>query len=340
MKATRTGRASGRRGFTLVELLVVIAIIAILAALLIPAVQKAREAAARATCFNNMKQMGLALHNYLDRNKHFPSSGEGVNAAGNDTAFDLQSTFTQILPFIEGQDIADRFDMNVPYNGSSTNIAAAQTVIPTYLCPSNPARPASGRDSLGYAYCDYMPVAYTDINIINVAVGQDVRLPKGSQRSPGALRIGGSTPGDITDGLSKTIAMLEDVGRSETFNTQKYVDPAGVDLLPAGSTFRNAWRWAEPDTGNGVSSYPGAKYGDANLRIVNNFAAPYGGPAACPWTTNNCGVNDEPFGFHGGGVNAVFMDGHVSFIRENISPIVMRYLLTPTEGIPPASADY
>ena len=72
------------------------------------------------------------------------------------------------------------------------------------------------------------------------------------------------TVGDITDGLSKTIAIMEDVGRSETYFTPKYTDPAGVDLLPAGTTFRNAWRWAEPDSGNGVSGPPGAKYGDAN----------------------------------------------------------------------------
>ncbi len=332
-------RRQGRKGFTLIEMLVVIAIISILAALLIPAVQKAREAAARTQCANNLKQMGIALHSYLDRNARFPTSGEGVNAAGTGTAFDLQSTFTHILPFVEGSDLYDRYDMSRPYNGSPGNIAVAQQVIPTYLCPSNPVRPANGRDSLGYGYCDYMPIAYCDINIIDTSVGKDVRLPAGSLRSTGGLKLGGSTPGEISDGLSKTIAIMEDVGRSETYYTQKYPDPTGVDLLPAGSTFRNAWRWAEPDTGNGVSGPPGAKYGDPGLRVVNNNPLPFGGPASCPWTTNNCGVNDEPFSFHGGGCNAVFMDGHVSFIRDAISPIALRYLLTPNEGIPPIT-DY
>jgi prepilin-type processing-associated H-X9-DG protein len=218
-------------------------------------------------------------------------------------------------------------------------VAVAKTVIPTYLCPSNPARPASGVDSLGYAYTDYMPIAYTDINIADTSVGQTVRSPSGTKRSTGGLKIGGASVGDISDGLSSTIALMEDVGRSETFNTQKYVDPAGVDLLPAGSTFRNAWRWAEPDSGNGVSGWPGAKYGDPGLKVVNQSAQPFGGSAGCPWTTNNCGPNDEPFSFHGGGVNTLFMDGHVSFVRDTISPPALRYLMTPNEGISPIT-DY
>lgn len=338
MMKARAGQRGGRAGFSLVELLVVIAIIAVLVALLIPAVQKVREAAARTQCTNNMKQMGLALHSFNDRNGKFPTSGECVDAAGTGTGFDLQSTFTLILPYIEAGDIYDRYDINMPYNGSAVNIAVAQTVIPTYLCPTNPARPSSGRDSLGYGYTDYMPVAYTDINIVDVSVGQSVRLPSGSTRSPGGLRMGGCTAGDITDGLSKTIAIMESVGRSETFNTQKYPDPAGFDLLPKGSTFRNAWRWAEPDSGNGVSGPPGAKYGDANLRIINNTPQPFGGTPARPWTTNNCGPNDEPFSFHGGGCNVVFMDGHVSFIRETITPWALRHLITPNEGIPPTES--
>jgi prepilin-type N-terminal cleavage/methylation domain-containing protein/prepilin-type processing-associated H-X9-DG protein len=335
MNLSRTGRPIGRQGFTLIELLVVIAIISVLAALLIPAVQKAREAAARSQCANNLRQMGIALHNHLDRYGRFPTSGEGVNIAGTGTAFDLQSMFTLILPFVEGGDIYDRYDLSTPYNGSPGNIAVAQTVVPTYLCPTNPIRPASGRDSLGYAYCDYMPIAYCDINIIDTSVGMLVRLPPGSVRSPGGLRLGGCTAGDITDGLSKTIAIMEDVGRSETYYTQKYDDPVGVDLLPPGSTKRNAWRWAEPDTANGVSGPPGAKYGDPGLRVVNNNPLPFGGPPTCLWTVNNCGVNDEAFSFHGGGCNSLFMDGHVSFTRDSISPPALRYLCTPNEGIPP-----
>ena len=338
MRHLRVCQRTGRRGFTLIELLVVIAIIGVLLALLIPAVQKAREAAARSQCTNNLKQMGLGLHNFLDQNKVFPTSGEGVNAAGTGTAFDLHSTFTYLLPYLEHDDVYKAMDLRFAYN-DPVNQAAAKTVIPEYLCPSNPARPKDGRDAYGYGYCDYMPVAYTDINP-DPTPGNLVRLPAGSIRSPGALQLGGTTPGDIIDGLSKTIAIMEDVGRSETFNTQKYPDPTGNELLPAGSTFRNAWRWAEPDTGNGVSGPPGARYGDVGLTIINNSSTPYGGPSGCPWTVNNCGVNDEPFSFHGHGCNTLFMDGHVTWLKDTINPLALRRLCTPREQLPPLDADY
>ena len=232
----RAARGRGRAAFTLVELLVVIAIIAILVALLIPAVQKVRESAARAQCFNNMKQMGLAMHAYYDRNGAFPTSGEGngVGAFLGQTDFDRQSFFTMILPFIEGGDIYGQYDLNYCYNDTTnapTNKVVAQTVIPTYLCPSNPIRPASGQDSLGYGYTDYMPLSYTDIDpatalnnpttaIRNKALRAntgliiaDAATSLGQNKvNPGNnFKKGGQTVGGITDGLSKTICMMEDV---------------------------------------------------------------------------------------------------------------------------------
>ncbi|HEV3263428.1 MAG TPA: DUF1559 domain-containing protein [Gemmataceae bacterium] len=357
-----------RRGFTLVELLVVIAIIAVLVGLLLPAIQKAREAAARNTCVNNMKQMGVALHMYADQhNGSFPTSGEGILPGSYGigqtipTQFDLQSTFTHMLPYLEHGDIYDAYDLTKPYNASIENITVAKTVVPTYLCPSNPVRPRSGVDSLGYAYCDYMPISYVDINGAGTGPTRDNTYPN---KTSGALQLGGTTITSIRDGLSSTIVMAEDVGRSETFYTQKYVDPTanpnspfyvgptGVDLLPAGTKYRNAWRWAEPDTANGVSGPPGtithpsggttlggggpqnAQWGDAGLRFINNTKTPYGGPSYCPWTENNCGVNDEIFSFHGTGANTLFGDGHVSFLSEDIDGIVLRRLSTPNEQLP------
>jgi prepilin-type N-terminal cleavage/methylation domain-containing protein/prepilin-type processing-associated H-X9-DG protein len=432
-----------RSGFTLIELLVVIAIIGILIALLLPAVQKAREAAARLQCTNNLKQMGLAMHGYNDANKAFPTSGEsvdttnwGTSVGGNTsgaTVFANLSFFTTILPFIEQADIYAEFNTNSAYNDSTAygtlavtgqTVGSGQTVvnsparnaIPTFLCPTNPLRPSSGLDAYGYGYTDYMPVSYIDINPAYTATFAfttaadtgggapgtqnamgNTRVKAGQadpitftnfsgnvttvpSRVQGALRtnpnpakgtytanaptlVGNqyttSKVGDITDGLSKTIAVMEDVGRSETYYTAKYGDPLATDIITGtgydtSKAFRNPWRWAESDSGNGASgpsstkehaaTAPGA-YGDAygtdiaqftdgSLKFINNSSAPFGGPTYCPWVYNNCGVNDEPFSFHGNGVNALFMDGHVTFIKDNIDGITYRRLLTPAEQLP------
>jgi prepilin-type N-terminal cleavage/methylation domain-containing protein/prepilin-type processing-associated H-X9-DG protein len=374
-----------RKGFTLIELLVVIAIIAIIVALLLPAIQKAREAAARMQCSNNMKQMGIALHSYQDTNKCFPSSGEVLQQDGtaNDgTGFNLHSTFTLLLPYIEAKDTYDLFgDLNLPYT-SAVNQAGAKTKINTYLCPTNPVRPANGLDAEGYGYCDYMTIAYTDIN--DSGTGNVRKASGANTRDPGALSVknrvgfleytttagspkalastparvsaptwtnattteltrkarGGEGPnsGEVVDGLSNTIFIAEDVGRSEQFKTEGYVDVVGVAPYnsaaswTAATTNRIGYRWAEPDTGNGVSGPPGANYSNVGLKMINNNSKVFGGGTACPWTTNNCGPNDEIFSFHNAGANCLMGDGSVRFIREDIDPVQLRYLITPTEG--------
>ncbi len=367
-----------RKGFTLIELLVVIAIIAIIVALLLPAIQKAREAAARMQCSNNMKQMGIALHTYHDTNKCFPSAGEVVAADGttNDAAtFTLHSTFTLLLPYLEAKDVYDQFgDLNKPYTDAG-NAGAARNKINTFLCPTNPVRPSSGVDALGFGYTDYMPIGYTDINPSGTG---PVRLPSGPNvRSAGALTLknnrssffvyatagtftsadlstpfvnpitndltrrarGGEGPnqGEIVDGLSNTMFFTEDVGRSETFNTVKYDDVQVTGPAPgtwtAATTKRVGYRWAEGDSANGVSGPPGATYGTPNLKVINNNSKVFGGGTPCPWGTNNCGPNDEVFSFHNQGANCLFGDGSVKFIREDIDPVQMRYLITPTEGL-------
>ncbi len=373
---------SNRRGFTLIELLVVIAIIAIIVALLLPAIQKAREAAARMTCSNNLKQMGIAMHTYHDSNKCFPSSGEHLNQdpagiANDSTGFSLHSTFTLLLPYLEAKDTLDLFgDLNKPYT-DAVNVAGAQTKINAFLCPTNPVRPASGVDTAGFGYTDYMPVAYTDINTTGAGL---VRLANGpGVRQPGALSMknrqsflnyasagtftsanlttpyvnpttsdltrrarGGEGPnaGEVVDGLSNTIFIMEDVGRSEQFGTKKYEDvtvsgPAPGVWVGAGATnFRYGYRWADPDSANGVSGAPAATYGTPNLKVINNTSKVFGGTAAtCLWTVNNCGPNDEPYSFHNAGCNVLFGDGSVRFIRDDIDPVQLRNLLTPTEGI-------
>src|SRR5216684_8425550 len=132
-KCVRTQRPA----FTLIELLVVIAIIAILIGLLLPAVQKIREAAARMQCSNNLKQMGLALHNYESAYQAFPTGGEGTdfaNAPAGPSVFDFHSTFTLLLPYIEQDNIYKLMNLGYRYNDPAWpgNQAAAQNVIKIY----------------------------------------------------------------------------------------------------------------------------------------------------------------------------------------------------------------
>jgi prepilin-type processing-associated H-X9-DG protein len=93
---------------------------------------------------------------------------------------------------------------------------------------------------------------------------------------------------------------------------------------------RNNYRWAEPDVSNGVSGPHQAA--DSKVAKINNNASPVGGPTTCPWSLNNCGPNDEPFAYHSGGVNAVFGDGHVQFVNDKITAVVLRSICTPEGG--------
>jgi prepilin-type N-terminal cleavage/methylation domain-containing protein/prepilin-type processing-associated H-X9-DG protein len=355
-------RPQWRHGFTLIELLVVIAIIGVLIALLLPAVQKVREAANRTQCANNLHQIGIALHNYEETNGMFPTGGEGtmlLDSGGAISGFDTHSTWTMLLPYIEQDDVYKMFDLSLPYNIGSrpNNQRAAKTQIKTYLCPSYYNRQP---DPFGYGQSDYMPTVYTDIHPVDGYRDPATLTTRGS-RVDGALHLGGTRLADITDGLSNTLAAAEDVGRQhETYlypnglgMLSKYVedyrtiaDPPPEGINPSGHRAIN--RWAEPDQGNGVSGPPtsGTHEVPRSLHpVINNSKDPWGGPLepldiACPWSANNCGPNDEIFSYHGGGALAVFCDGHVAFLSEGIRPQIMQRLVAIADGLPVSEADY
>ncbi len=300
-----------RKGFTLIELLVVIAIIAILIGLLLPAVQKVREAAARMSCSNNLKQLGLAIHNYESAYSKLPTSGEGNNATKTATDFDTESFYTVILPYIEQGNVYNLMDHSQDCYATTANQNAAKTKIKTFLCPSNPI---NAPDPDGYAGADYMTISYCNINLDGT---------QGGARVDGFMKLnknGNSRIADCTDGTSNTIALVEDAGKDGTLAST---------YAPAHRTYV----WADPDIGNGVSGPP-----TGVIRPINNNNTPKGG-TACPWSTNNCGPKDEAFGYHTGGVMAVFGDGSVRFLRDSITMSQMRLLCDPADGQPSPNID-
>ena len=362
----------GKKAFTLIELLVVIAIIAVLIGLLLPAVQKVRDAAGRLSCANNLKQLGLAMMNFESTYGCLPTSGEGMGpgtaAAPGVTCFDGQSLFTPLLPFNEQGAAAKQINSNVLHYTDDANQAPYKAVIKSLVCPSNPTALVSGVDAAGYGTTDYMPVAYSDIDPTNGGrANTSLAYKKAAMLTlTGSIISGGTTivPGvvgsvtyaklnggrkitGITDGGSNTIGLFEDVGRGNaTWGTEQ-----GKAVYAYNGANRYIARWAEPDGSNGVSgpskddlgaTNTGTATGTAGLTIakfINQNAYPTGGPATCAWTNNNCGPNDEPFSFHSGVVGSVFGDGHVAFISDKVGFATLKALITADAGDQPGT-DY
>ena len=346
-------------GFTLIELLVVIAIIAVLIALLLPAVQAAREAARRMQCTNNLKQIGLALHNYESSNGAFPPACKYYNASTGlvqfgDTGW---STLARLLSFIEGNTIYNTLNFNYEYNDlGGGNLTGCSAVINTFLCPSA-VRIGTGRDAVnaanspeeanlnvGYGYFDYAPVIYTDINVINGAA----TLPTPASPQPavpyrnkalaaiGMLKNGKTAISEITDGTSNTIALIECAGRDERFVSQ-YADgyaannAIGYPFPQRGSGVSTAgphrfWRWADPGNAFGVSGQPN---NPASIQYVRETTA---WPSTSLSAGQQGGANEEPFAFHPGGVNALFGDGSVRFVKSTINLAAFRFIITLNGG--------
>ncbi len=349
-KLLNSRKAAASRGFTLIELLVVIAIIAVLIALLLPAVQQAREAARRTQCKNNMKQMGLAIHNYESTYNKFPSSGESTDESNGGAAttarkFFPVNLFTAVLPYYDQAAIYNKWDFSYHYTFGG-NAALAKNVIPGLLCPSNGVTKA---DQLGYGRTDYMPVAYVDVDQNGNRGGSAAYVSNVKGWDIAGMLGFCNKIGDTTDGLSNTICIIEDSARltdsGGSYDISSATAPLGggqkydsTQLAAAknqtpyvpGGVFGIPGRWADPDSGSGISGPPSPAAGPKAL--INQNKVPVGGPASCLWSLNNCGPNDEPFSLHTGGVHALLGDGSVRFLSENLDGNTLRRLANPKDG--------
>lgn len=315
-----------RRGFTLIELLVVIAIIAVLVALLLPAVQQAREAARRSSCKNNMKQIGLAFHNYHDALKVFPMSvswGDAPNWRVSILPYIDQANLYNSLPGIKtGAGFYSHSPGAAPTIGyGSGNDAIRGLVVNTYSCPSNPQPPYTGA-TLGWygQQIDYVAVmgTYPDplgrntapnsvcaTAGVNVCVVTDIPCVQGMMPpyTSKSLR-------DCTDGSTNTILVAEQSG---LVNGSRL----SANYLGGWFSYANASKGTWNAGSDLTAITPGCYYpgGITTVRYTpNSFkkSAP-AGPASSQASSSTV-INS----FHTGGVHVVLGDGSVRFVSDNV----------------------
>jgi prepilin-type N-terminal cleavage/methylation domain-containing protein/prepilin-type processing-associated H-X9-DG protein len=284
-----THRQFARAAFTLVELLVVMAIIGILISLLLPAVQQLRAAAARAQCMNNLKQVGLALHNYHDAYKHLPP-GYGATMPYVDGATDTAPGWgwaAFILPQLEQSNLYRQLNFTQPVQNSPS----IQTLVPIYLCPSDivPQGPFPLTDGLGNTICMAAPTSYS------ACCGNDASDTTAPTGNGVFYRNSQTRLTDITDGTSETILIGE--------RAWSKANGIWAGAVPGGVIRRGQYNPCQPVV-------PGAWYPAATLVLshahMNNALFDSDGSA---------GMDD--FGsMHFGGSNFLFADGSVHFLRS------------------------
>jgi prepilin-type N-terminal cleavage/methylation domain-containing protein/prepilin-type processing-associated H-X9-DG protein len=316
-----SGRA--RRGFTLIELLVVIAIIAILIGLLVPAVQKVRDSAARAQCQNNLKQIGLALHSYHDTYKHFPS-----NRRPSATNTIRQSWITYLLPYFEQRNILAIYDPTVNWSAPA-NAPAVNTRIAILECPSspNPERLdyVPENPAVSVAACtDYANVYGVDPRLASLGLVSQVGvgiLPNNTKP-----RIA-----DVRDGTSNTILVTESAGRPARYQNGQQVGTPPSTRVNGGGWCRPASSiWLSGSSPDGQSIPGPCGINCTNGQGVTSYPDPYYGVDG----------TGQIYGFHDGGVNTVFGDGSVRFLPSSLDINTLAALVTRAGGEPVSAGDF
>jgi prepilin-type N-terminal cleavage/methylation domain-containing protein/prepilin-type processing-associated H-X9-DG protein len=327
---TRPRQSVRPAGFTLIELLVVIAIIAILIGLLLPAVQKVRESAARMSCQNNLKQIALALHGYHDVNQTFPWGHQ-------DSTFYSLPWAVYILPYLEQSSLFSKFDTTKNFNDPVNQGPQAQTRVAVYCCPSSP--------SDGKVWTD----TWTAPNEIGVNLSWTVSASdyvctggvQGGYRGKFYSSYPGDTNGVMQDNKPFSIAMITD-GTSNTVMVGE--NGGGPDLWVRGKLLATAPNYAGAPAGfGGVEGHAWADTMNGEVWSGNGFdfatglddsQRGLGNPNTCILNCNNSGANHGGwYSFHTGIVNFAFADGSVRAISDKTSGKIIMELITAAGGV-------
>jgi len=296
MRTRRPRPADRPRGFTLIELLVVIAIIAVLIGLLLPAVQKVREAAARMSCQNNLKQIALACVNYEVAFQKFPPS--------NTTSPPWHGWAALVLPQLEQENVRTIYALGANWYDPA-NAAARASPVKTFLCPSANGGRAGQSAVPGTPGSPFAGAAwdYTNVSVVAVTLLAYLNYPDPAGYPSvwrGVMSSQGSAVAQVTDGLSNTILVTEDANRPEYWVKGKRVSAATPPFGGDGPGVVTGGVWADHQKGFGIEG-----------------TSP-DGTTAVGECAINCTNAYEVYAFHPGGANAALADGSVRFLRESL----------------------
>jgi prepilin-type N-terminal cleavage/methylation domain-containing protein/prepilin-type processing-associated H-X9-DG protein len=330
-----------RCAFTLIELLVVIAVIAVLIALLLPAVQAARAAAQRIQCVNNLKQIGIAMHNYISAMGVLPPGRFNTHVAGKGNCW---GTYSQLLPYLDGVSISNAFNFNMPPDTDASSIVNStgfQAFLTVLLCPSDSAPTLITVGGTQFASHNYNLNVGSAYPVLQSPTAPLTGTPNGPFYENS--KVG---PADFTDGMSNTAAVSDTI-RSTASSTYAN-DPLGVFLITGNNSTTGPPLSSDADYTSLCLTLPSSTtqfqatrgvrwhYGAPGHSLYNHLRVPNNKQPDCrgglphsnrsdplwSWLSLNVAARSK----HAGGVNTLLCDGHVQFVKDAVNVLVWQAL--------------